>query len=61
VTRHNVVYVIGFLCAALALTLAPKPAPAPQTVLWAVVNVDGSMARGSGAVSSAALGADGHL
>ena len=42
-----------------AFAAAPKPAPAPQAVLWAVVRVDGSLARGSGAVSSAALGADG--
>jgi hypothetical protein len=49
---------IGLALMAFAWS-APKPAPTPQTVLWAVVRVDGSMARGSGAVASAALGADG--
>jgi hypothetical protein len=32
--------------------------PAPP-IVWAVVNVDGSLARGSGAVSSEAVGTDG--
>ena len=37
---------------------AGKP-PVAAATLWAVVNVDGTLARASGAVSSAQLGADG--
>jgi len=44
---------------AVGLVLAARPSPT-STSLWAVVNVDGTLARGSGAVSSEALGVDGQ-
>jgi hypothetical protein len=44
---------------ALAIPSFSAP-PVRPTVLTAVVNVDGTLARGSGAVSSAALGVDGQ-
>jgi hypothetical protein len=34
--------------------------PVPTTSLWAVVNLDGTLARGSSTVSSAQLGVDGQ-
>jgi hypothetical protein len=48
--------------ATLVVLLAAFPAAAPPafTTGWAVVNVDGSLARGSGAVSSTQLGVDGQ-
>jgi hypothetical protein len=47
----------GTLLAAIAAQATPRPAP--FTVGWAVVNVDGTLARGSGAVSATAVGTDG--
>jgi hypothetical protein len=65
--------VAAALAAALAVSAAlasggahaaPKPppttAPGGFTTGWAVVRVDGSLARGSGAVSSQQLGVDGE-
>lgn len=49
--------------AALALNAGASAAGRPQataTALWAVVNTDGTLARGSGAVSSSQLGTDGY-
>jgi hypothetical protein len=46
--------------ALLATFRAEAAPPKPFTVGWAVVNVDGDLARGSGAVSSAQLGVDGE-
>jgi hypothetical protein len=48
------------LCAIPPLDAAAAPRPAGFTTGWAVVNVDGSLARGSGATSSRQLGTDGY-
>jgi hypothetical protein len=47
---------------ALLATFQAEAAPPPPSAFkvgWAVVNVDGSLARGSGAVASEAVGTDG--
>jgi hypothetical protein len=47
---------------ALLATFQAEAAPPPPSAFkvgWAVVNVDGTLARGSGAVSSVAVGTDG--
>lgn len=54
-----VLAVIGVV-GVVSLAEAHKPGPAAPTPLWAVVNVDGTLARGSGAVSSFASGVDGE-
>lgn len=57
--RLALVFLAVVLVAIFAqVTLAGKP-PVAGAALWAVVNLDGSLARSSGAVSSAQLGADG--
>ena len=61
--RRTLIAVATTLVALAGLLIAvqaPASAPPAQTTLWAVVNLDGSLARGSGAVSSAQLGVDGQ-
>jgi hypothetical protein len=60
--RHIVAAVAALVLAATllaAITAQAAPRPTAFTVGWAVVNVDGTLARGSGAVSSVAVGTDG--
>jgi hypothetical protein len=61
--RRSAVAVVAILATALLLATlhaaAATPRPATPLIVWAVVNVDGTLARGSGAVSSRQLGADG--
>ena len=57
-------FLIATLVAALALAVArpgfgAQPVKTPPPI-WAVVNLDGSLARGSSVVSSAQLGVDGQ-
>ena len=55
--------VLGILAAILIITLSSTSGAARSTTavsLTAVVNVDGSLARGRGAVSSSQLGVDGQ-
>jgi hypothetical protein len=55
--------VLGILTAILTVTLSSTSGAARSTTaatLTAVVNVDGSLARGRGAVSSSQLGVDGQ-
>jgi hypothetical protein len=54
--------IVVAVAAALVVLLASFPAAAPPafTTGWAVVRVDGSLARGSGATSSTQLGVDGQ-
>jgi hypothetical protein len=51
------VIAIVLLLAVVRADAAPRPSS--FTTGWAVVNVDGSLARGSGAVSAEAVGTDG--
>jgi hypothetical protein len=63
--RHlaaGVVAAVVALAAGLAVAAIPAPAsarPGPVT-LWAVVNVDGTLARGDGATAAQATGVDGE-
>jgi type II secretory pathway pseudopilin PulG len=58
----KVLVVLGILAAILTVTLSSTSRAARSTTatLTAVVNVDGSLARGRGAVSSSQLGVDGQ-
>jgi hypothetical protein len=57
----RVLYACAILVLALAVTSPSFAArPTPTVPIWAVVNLDGSLARGSGAVSSSQLGVDGQ-
>jgi hypothetical protein len=58
----SVVAAAAALAAGLAVAAIPSAAsarPGPVT-LWAVVNVDGTLARGDGAVTAQATGVDGE-
>lgn len=52
-----VVFLLG--AAAIVAVAAPPTKTPPPTILTAVVNVDGTLARGKGALSSRQVGADG--
>ena len=59
----KILVVVGILAALLPVTLSSTSSAARSTTavsLTAVVNVDGSLARGRGAVSSSQLGVDGQ-
>jgi hypothetical protein len=51
---------LAALLVAVSATVSESAPPPRSTTLSAVVNVDGSLARGNGAVSSASLGVDGQ-
>jgi hypothetical protein len=59
IVSFAVVVVAVALLATVRAEAAPPP-PSAFKVGWAVVNLDGTLARGSGAVSSAQLGTDGE-
>jgi hypothetical protein len=58
--RRLVLLLLVPLCLLVLAAPSFSAAPVRPTVLTAVVNVDGTLARGSGAVSSEALGVDGQ-
>src|SRR2546422_11217110 len=60
--KMKVLVVLGILVAILSVTPSSTSAAARSTTvtLTAVVKVDGSLARGRGAVSSSQLGVDGQ-